>query len=455
MGTTLTGKRVQNTYDALLKLSDNQNLTGTAKIVGDGYGNDSPIYLSTSQIGIGITPSYQFHTSGNAKIGGNLIISGNLTVNGTLTYLNVTDLQVEDPLIKLAKDNTSNTLDIGFFGKYVESATTKYTGLFWDASTDKFRLYEGLQVEPTTTVDVTGTGYTRSLLNADLEGNVTGTVSSLSNHDTNDLVEGSTNLYFTTARARASFSAGTGVTITNGQIAIGQAVATTSNVNFNRITSSEDIRFDGTTSRFRSDTSFDFLFTNGTAQILKTLGVAAQTAYSGNSAASGMFNALNGYAVGTGTGTTVIDSSRNLTNIGTGNFSGQVTIPETPTADAHAASKKYVDDNTGTAEVAKRIDVTVKNVSGASLAKGVVVHAAPTATPPSGNVIEVIAADANVASSMSAIGVLNEAIADQAEGEAVMFGAVSGIDTSGFSIGDELYVSETAGEFTATKPTAF
>jgi hypothetical protein len=33
MGTTLTGKRVQNTYDALLKLSDNQNLTGTAKIV--------------------------------------------------------------------------------------------------------------------------------------------------------------------------------------------------------------------------------------------------------------------------------------------------------------------------------------------------------------------------------------------------------------------------------------
>jgi len=491
MATSYTGLRVQDTYNAIIKIGDNSNLSATPKLLSDGVGNDTPLYLSGTRLGIGITPAYQFHTSGNAKIGGNLIISGNLTVNGTLTYLNVEDLQVEDPLIKLAKDNTSNTLDIGFFGKYVESATTKYTGLFWDASTDKFRLYEGLQVEPTTTVDVTGTGYTRSLLNADLEGNVTGTVSSLSNHDTNDLVEGSvnlyytnaradarvnlqtgvnldlsnkdtddlsegsTNLYFTTARARASFSAGTGVTITNGQIAIGQAVATTSNVNFNRITSSEDIRFDGTTSRFRSDTSFDFLFTDGTAQILKTLGVAAQTAYSGNSAASGMFNALNGYAVGTGTGTTVIDSSRNLTNIGTGNFSGQVTIPETPTADAHAASKKYVDDNTGTAEVAKRIDVTVKNVSGASLAKGVVVHAAPTATPPSGNVIEVIAADANVASSMSAIGVLNEAIADQAEGEAVMFGAVSGIDTSGFSIGDELYVSETAGEFTATKPTAF
>jgi len=455
MATTFTGLRVQDTYNAILKIGDNSNLSGTAKILSDGVGNSSSIYLSTTRFGIGITPAYQFHTSGNAKIGGNLIISGDLTVNGDLTYLNVTDLQVEDPLIKLAKDNTSNTLDIGFFGKYVESATTKYTGLFWDASTDKFRLYEGLQVEPTTTVDVTGTGYTRSLLNADIEGNVTGTVSSLSNHDTNDLVEGSVNLYFTTNRARASFTAGTGVTITDGEIAIGQAVATTSNVNFNRITSSEDIRFDGTSTRFRSDTSFDFLFTDGNAQILKTLGVAAQTAYNGNSAASGMFNALNGYAVGTGTGTTVIDSSRNLTNIGTGNFSGQVTIPETPTADAHAASKKYVDDNTGDAEVAKRIDVTVKNVSGGSLAKGVVVHAAPTATPPSGNVIEVVPADANVVASMPAIGVLNETIADEAEGEAVMFGAVSGIDTSSFSIGDELYVSETAGEFTATKPTAF
>jgi hypothetical protein len=173
MGTTLTGKRVQNTYDALLKLSDNQNLTGTAKIVGDGYGNDSPIYLSTSQIGIGITPSYQFHTSGNAKIGGNLIISGNLTVNGTLTYLNVQDLAVEDPLIKLAKDNTANTLDIGLFGKYVATGT-KYKGFYNDASDDKFKLFIGTTVEPTTTVDTSASGYTVGTLIANLEGNVTG-----------------------------------------------------------------------------------------------------------------------------------------------------------------------------------------------------------------------------------------------------------------------------------------
>lgn len=40
-----------------------------------------------------------------------------------------------------------------------------------------------------------------------------------SNNDTDNLTEGSTNEYFTTARARDSFSAGTGITITDGEIA--------------------------------------------------------------------------------------------------------------------------------------------------------------------------------------------------------------------------------------------
>ena len=106
-----------------------------------------------------------------------------------------------------------------------------------------------------------------------------------------------------------------------------------------------------------------------------------------------------------------------------------------------------------TSDVAERIEVTVKNVSGAQLAKGTVVHAAPTATPPSGNVIEVIAADYDTASAMPAIGVLNETINNEAEGAAVMMGAVSGIDTDSFNIGDELYVGNN-GTFTSSKPTA-
>ena len=106
----------------------------------------------------------------------------------------------------------------------------------------------------------------------------------------------------------------------------------------------------------------------------------------------------------------------------------------------------------GTSETAERIEVTVKNVSGGSLSKGTVVHASPSANPPSGNVIEVIAADYDDSTKMPAIGILNETIADTAEGSAVMMGAVSGIDTSSFSIGDELYVGN-LGTLTSTKPT--
>jgi hypothetical protein len=66
---------------------------------------------------------------------------------------------------------------------------------------------------------------------ATFTGNVNGTVSSLTNHKTTNLAEG-TNLYFTTARARSSFTPGTGISITEGAIAIGQNVATTSTVEF-------------------------------------------------------------------------------------------------------------------------------------------------------------------------------------------------------------------------------
>ena len=90
-----------------------------------------------------------------------------------------------------------------------------------------------------------------------------------------------------------------------------------------RVTTGEDLRF-SSTPRIRADNEINFLTNAGAAQVIKVLGAAAQTAYNGNSASDGMFNALNGYAVGTGNGTTVIDSLRNLTNIGNITSSGTI-----------------------------------------------------------------------------------------------------------------------------------
>ena len=122
-----------------------------------------------------------------------------------------------------------------------------------------------------------------------------------------------------------------------------------------------------------------------------------------------------------------------------------------PDADGSANQVIATDGSGELSFVDQNVVITVKNVSGGSLSKGTVVHTSPSATPPSGNVIEVIAADYDDATKMPAIGVLNETIADGAEGAAVMMGAVSGIDTSSFSIGDELYVGN-LGTLTNTKP---
>ena len=87
------------------------------------------------------------------------------------------------------------------------------------------------------TADVTGnltgnvTGNLTGNVTGDLTGNVTGQVSDLSNHDTDDLTEG-TNKYFLTSRVDDHLSGGTGVDYTTGTISIGQAVGTTDSVEF-------------------------------------------------------------------------------------------------------------------------------------------------------------------------------------------------------------------------------
>jgi hypothetical protein len=81
-------------------------------------------------------------------------------------------------LIILASNNTSDASDIGFYGKYRPSSTDLYSGLFRDATDEKYHLFKDLQTEPTTTVNKSGTGYAVATLVANLEGTLTGTIAS-------------------------------------------------------------------------------------------------------------------------------------------------------------------------------------------------------------------------------------------------------------------------------------
>ena len=162
-----------------------QTITGTAnKISVSGSGSESAdITLSLPD---------------DVQIASDLTVAGNLTVNGTLTSLDTTNLDIEDNLFQLNAGLTGSPVNDS--GMLINRGSSDNGIFMWDESADKFTL--GL-----TTADGSATGnITLSSLGtlvANLEGavtgNVTGTVSSISNHSTSDLSEG-TNLYYTDAR---------------------------------------------------------------------------------------------------------------------------------------------------------------------------------------------------------------------------------------------------------------
>lgn len=69
MGTALTGQTQSSTYDALLKITDNGPVGGTAKVVTDGLGNDSALKIGTAGV----------------ESTGTLVVSGASTLTGLVT----------------------------------------------------------------------------------------------------------------------------------------------------------------------------------------------------------------------------------------------------------------------------------------------------------------------------------------------------------------------------------
>ena len=95
MGTTLTGTTPQDTYDSLIKVTDNGPLSGTLKALSDGLGNDSTLSLSTTA----------------ASIAGTLSVSGNATFDTSTLFVDAAANEVGigtiTPSAKLDVDGTS------------------------------------------------------------------------------------------------------------------------------------------------------------------------------------------------------------------------------------------------------------------------------------------------------------------------------------------------------------
>lgn len=127
-------------------------------------------------------------------------IDGNLTVSGTTTYINTETIELDDNTILLNANATTASEDAGI---EVERGTVETNVTFlWDETADKWTI--GSQTFVAGTVE------------ANLTGNVTGTVSSIANHDTDALAEGVTNVYYTSARFDTDLATKTTDNLTEG-----------------------------------------------------------------------------------------------------------------------------------------------------------------------------------------------------------------------------------------------
>ena len=134
---------------------------------GAGTNTKTAVTRIPTYVFSGISGAISISSSGVASLasdasGTNLTLSGDLTVNGSTVSINTSTVTVDDPMFALADNNSADTVDIGWYGKYVDSGT-KYSGLFRDASdSDMWKLFAttgNSNAAPSTTVDTTS-GFT-------------------------------------------------------------------------------------------------------------------------------------------------------------------------------------------------------------------------------------------------------------------------------------------------------
>ena len=133
---------VVTTNTTLSGTTDSSSSTTGAVIVTGGVGIAKKLYVGT-----------------DLNVAGNATFTGNVTFLGANSEVSTTQININDSLIQLANNNTSNTVDIGLFGQYNVASANVHSGLFRDASDGIWKFFKDYNVEPGTTIDPTANGF--------------------------------------------------------------------------------------------------------------------------------------------------------------------------------------------------------------------------------------------------------------------------------------------------------
>ena len=121
--------------------------TGTLTVAG-GVGIAKKLYVGTN-----------LSVSGISTFTGDATFTGNVTILGSNSEISTTQINVNDSLLQLANNNTSNTVDIGVFGQYNSGSGNVHSGLFRDASDGTWKFFKEYNIEPGTTIDTAANGF--------------------------------------------------------------------------------------------------------------------------------------------------------------------------------------------------------------------------------------------------------------------------------------------------------
>lgn len=117
-------------------------------------------------------------------VGGSANIAGDLVIQGNTITLNTQTFEVEDSIMYLNANNYTTNPDVGLAANYVDGGY-KHTGIFRDASEDRWKVFKGYTPEPTSPIDTANASFQLS----DFEANTFfGTASYITTQTANTIV---------------------------------------------------------------------------------------------------------------------------------------------------------------------------------------------------------------------------------------------------------------------------
>ena len=158
---SLTSGRVPLVSTAGL-IVDDSNLTyntSTDVLTLGGATDASSTTTGTLTVAGGVGVAKKLYVGTDLSVAGDATFTGNVIILGSNSEISTTQINVNDPLIQLANNNTSNTVDIGVFGQYNSGSGNVHSGLFRDASDGTWKFFKDYNIEPGTTIDPAANGF--------------------------------------------------------------------------------------------------------------------------------------------------------------------------------------------------------------------------------------------------------------------------------------------------------